>query len=143
METIALRFADKFASEEGTIMAHQEVIQQLGYVWFGKIGAPISYRSAETILKNKSPRILLIQSGKNGRYWGYVDKIIWEKPDAFAIPQYYRNNTDNVHTWFRVTRIIEADKSILSKCTVVSSGAVLSMTSMHSMNSFFIIHVDV
>ena len=32
LKTIALRFGDKFAPEEGTIAAHNKVIESKGYV---------------------------------------------------------------------------------------------------------------
>ena len=34
MNTIALRFAENFAPEEGTIDAHKKLIHEDGYVWY-------------------------------------------------------------------------------------------------------------
>lgn len=42
MKTVALRFANKFAPECGTIEAHNELIKQNGYVWYGKLGNKIA-----------------------------------------------------------------------------------------------------
>lgn len=36
MKTIALRFADNIAPKEGTIAEHEKIIDELGYVWYGK-----------------------------------------------------------------------------------------------------------
>ena len=50
MKTIALRFADFIAPNEGTIQAHDNIILSKGYVWFGKIGSAIADSSAEMVL---------------------------------------------------------------------------------------------
>ena len=56
MRTIALRFANNFAPAEGTIAAHQSMIAQFGYVWYGKLGTPISKIIAQQILNNKEKK---------------------------------------------------------------------------------------
>ena len=42
MRTIALRFAENFSPPEGTIKAHEGVISEKGYVWYGKMGNCVS-----------------------------------------------------------------------------------------------------
>ena len=42
MKTIALRFGETFSPDCGTIIAHQQVIDKLGYVWYGKTGAALA-----------------------------------------------------------------------------------------------------
>ena len=142
MITIALRFADNFAPDSGTIAEHRKMIDELGYVWYGKLGTPISKAVATQILSNKERKILLIHSGSVGRYWAYIDLIQRKKPDINAIPEYYRFKADSFNTWFRVNKLIDAPKDILSKCTVASSGTLLSRASRHSMSPYFIIKVD-
>ena len=58
MRTISLRYTDKFAPKNGTIHAHQSLIDDKGYVWYGKMGTPISSKVAEIILQNDDPRFL-------------------------------------------------------------------------------------
>ena len=65
--TVALRFADTFAPSEGTIQAHQNMIDKQGFGWYGKLGAAVSSKVANLIMENENPRILLIHSGKAGR----------------------------------------------------------------------------
>lgn len=139
MKTIALRFSDNFAPPSGTIAEHRQLIDRRGFVWYGKLGAPVSDRICADLLKNKMPRILLIHSGKTARYWAYIDQVAKVLPPLDAIPAYYRDQADNFHTWFRVQKIEEADKCVMSLCTVASSGAPLSMTSRSSMSPYFII----
>lgn len=139
MRTIALRFSDNFGPQDGTIAEHRKSISENGYVWYGKLGSAVSEKVCKEILENESPKILLIHSGKSSRYWAFVDKVIKETPPLSEIPEYYRNQAGLFHTWFRVLRIEEAEKGVMSACTVASSGAPLSMTSRSSMSPYFII----
>ena len=59
MKTIALRFADNFAPDSGTIMEHQKLIDEIGYAWYGKLGAAISNAVAEQI---KEPETLNLEN---------------------------------------------------------------------------------
>lgn len=140
--TVALRFADTFAPAEGTIQAHQELIDENGFVWYGKLGVAVSSKVSSGILSNEVPRILLIHSGKTGRYWAYVEKIQYDVPPKQEIPAYYRENAGVFKTWFKIIRIEEASKGILGACTVASSNRPLSEVSKSSMSPYFIINVE-
>lgn len=142
MRTIALRFGDNIAPPEGTITVHKRMIDQNGYVWYGKFGAPISGKVSSEILNNDNPRILLIQSGKSKRYWAYVESIQWEKPKDGLYPVYYEQVMDRFKTWFKLLRIEEAPNNIMSKCHVISSGASLAHASKSSMSPYFIIDTE-
>ena len=140
--TIALRFSDNFAPDEGTINYHKEVINELGYVWYGKLGAAVSDKVIDKIMQNPIPKILLIHSGKLDRYWAYISDVSKKEPEKAGIPAYYRNMSEKFKTWFRITRIENAPRDILSKCYVQSSHAMLSEASRQSMNPYFIIEVE-
>ncbi len=142
MKTIALRFADNFAPDEGTISAHNEIIEKYGYVWYGKLGSAVSQKAMDEILKNKQPRVLLIHSGKTGRYWAHVEKIQHDIPEMSKIPEYYRGNAGKFKTWFKVTRFEPAPSNVLSICKVASSQRPLSEVSKSSMSPYFIIDVE-
>ena len=139
MKTIALRFSDNFAPSAGTIAEHRKCIDSKGYVWYGKMGPAVAVKVCKEILENEEPRILLIHSGKSARYWAFIDKISRETPELEGIPDYYRCQVELFHTWFRVIRIVEAEKGVMSSCKVSSSGALLSTTSRSSMSPYFII----
>lgn len=139
MRTVALRFAENFAPLCGTVAAHQELIKSIGYVWYGKLGSPISYKVADEILNDSNPRILLIHSGGQDRWWAYIDAIQRETPPINEIPTYYRNKASNFTCWFKIKRFECADRDIMSKCIVSSSGKQLSLASRQSMSPYFII----
>ncbi len=139
METIALRFADNFAPPEGTIKAHEKLIQKNGYVWFGKLGQGVSEKTKEIILHNSPARILLIHSGKTDRYWAIIRSIQKEIPPEGFAPEYYKDKYNKVGAWFCVTEFIKAPSDIISKCVLVSSGRSLSEMSRKGSNPMFIV----
>ena len=133
MKIIALRFSNKFAPACGTIEAHNAMIREKGYVWYGKLGNRISSGVFGQILENDKPRILLIHIEATNRYWAYVDKIQYDTPEKDDIPAYYRDDA----AWFHVIGFEDAPRDIMSKCTVVSSGQELGIASKHSMSPYF------
>lgn len=142
MNTIALRFGEHFAPSCGTIVAHQEIIDKMGYVWYGKMGNRISESAIKSIMTEGVHKILLIRSGQAERYWAMVKDVKYEISDIVAIPDYYRNERDKFHTWFKVVEFSEAPKDIMSKCIVTSSGQPLGNVSKHSMSPYFKISCD-
>lgn len=139
MRTVALRFAENFAPECGTIRAHQELIEKFGYVWYGKLGSAVSLKTAGKILDSDDPRILLIHSGGQDRWWAHVEKIQRETPPLKEVPGYYRKSANDFGCWFKVVRFERAAKDVMSRCVVASSGKQLTSASRHSMSPYFII----
>lgn len=142
MKTIALRFGENFAPSCGTIEAHNKYIHKYGEVWYGKFGAPLSDKVIKQVLENGKAKILLIHSGTSNRYWAYIDSIQKDVPELSRVPSYYHGEIKRIKTWFRVYRFEAADKGVMSKCTVLSSGASLSNASRHSMSPYFIINYE-
>lgn len=137
MRTIALRYSDNYAPEEGMLYHHEKIIDEFGYVWYGKFGNRISKDIIREQLDTEDPKILLIKSGSVERYWLHFQEHKETIPELDKIPEYYRNNCDNIQCWFKVTDFEKAEKDVLSKCFVLSSGDCLSNASKHSMNPYF------
>ncbi len=142
MLTIALRFADNFAPDIGTIQAHQDMIDKYGFVWYGKLGAAISESVISEIKKNEIKKVLLIHSGKRERYWAYIEELTRNVPERKYIPEYYRDSAGIFKTWMKICRIEEAPLNVMSHCHVKSSGRPLSEVSKSSMSPYFIIMYD-
>lgn len=132
MKTIALRFADNIAPQEGTIAEHEKIVDELGYVWYGKFGARVSDKNKSVILASEDKRILLIHSGASKRYWLHIEDISYETPELTAIPEYYRDMAGTIKTWFKVTKIEKAEKGVMAKCTIASSRSPLSAVSRYT-----------
>ena len=137
MNTIALRFGEHFSPESGTISEHQKIIDTLGYVWYGKLGSKISSKVISEIMQEDTPKILLINSGKTGRYWAYITDVSEKKPELKEYPEYYREKSENMKVWFKINRFEKAPDDILAKCVVSSSGKSLSEASKQSMSPYF------
>lgn len=143
MRTIALRFADNYAPKEGTIKLHQEVINNNGYVWYGKFGNTLSQKNIDLLMSQPDRKFLLIKSGFPDRYWAYFDEIVKDKPkDIDNIPEYYRNNTDKIKCWFKIRKIERTENNVMSKFIISSSKMLLSEASKHSLNPYFVIETD-
>ena len=142
MKTIALRFAENFAPECGTIAAHNQVIEERGSVWYGKLGSPVSTGVVSRIMEADDPVILLIHSGRQERYWAHVRSISREVPDVSLIPTYYRGNAPKFGCWFEVTRFERAANDVMSRCVVASSKKPLTAASRYSMSPYFIIDYE-
>lgn len=142
MKTIALRFGEQFSPKCGTIAAHQEIIDKLGYVWYGKLGTSVSDKVIADIKSADDPQILLIRSGRNERYWAKIIEIQHEIPPLAEIPEYYRDIAWTFKTWFKISKFEHAEKDVMSKCRVASSGNALGEVSKHSMSPYFIIEYD-
>lgn len=139
MRIIALRFADNIAPEGGTIVAHEKYINMYGHVWYGKFGGSVSNKVIQDIMKEECPKILLIHSGTNYRYWGYISDITKQPPDLKYVPEYYHSEATRINTWFCIIKFERAEKNVMSKCVVASSGTLLSHASRHSMSPYFIV----
>ena len=63
-------------------------------------------------------------------------------PDLKMVPQYYHHEKGRVKTWFCIYRFENAAKDVMSKCTVASSGTLLSYASRYSMSPYFIIDYE-
>ena len=139
MKGVALRYFEKFSTEEGTIAEHQKLIDKNGYVYYGKMGNPFSDKNIKMLMEQGEAKVLLIHSGKTERYWATVDKITKVQPPYNDFPEYYHDIADKFKTWFRIIKIEEAPKDVMSKCKVASSGSTLGEASKHSMSPYFII----
>ena len=139
MKTIALRFGETFSPECGTIAAHQRIISDMGYVWYGKLGTAVSRKIIEELMQSTDPKFLLIKSGKTERYWVHFKAVSAEKPTANEYPAYYNDKAEAMRIWFKVTSFELAPKDVMSHCYVISSGKSLSEASRYSMSPYFII----
>lgn len=137
MNTIALRFSDNYAPKEGTINLHNEVIKRKGFVWYGKFGSSISKDIKEELLSLENPKILLISSGTNKRFWAFIEDIKSEIDELDNVPSYYRNDANKIKCWFKIVKIEKADSNVMSNCYLRSTHRPLSESSRHCMNPYF------
>lgn len=139
MRTVALKFHDSFWPMRSMFDEHQSYLAANGFTWWGKTGVPISEKAASDVLANEDPRILLIHSGEEDRWWAHVDQIVYDRPSEAFIPSWYRDNPANYSCWLRITRFEPAPKDVMSWCLVASSGKPLFRASSFSRSNYFIV----
>lgn len=140
IRTIVLRYGDNFAPKCGTINAHMSYIEKNGFVWFGKMGLGISKKGIDAIMDSR--KALLVHSGKSDRYWLTIEKISTIRPSFDEFPEYYHDKVSNVKTWLKITNIEEAERNVISKCTLESNKRPLAEVSKASMSPYFIVNYD-
>ena len=142
LKSIAMKFSDKNAPPEGTIEAHKNHIKRDGFVWYGKIGAPVSDKTCKKIMEESNPRVLLIQSGQKAFYWAKIIDICKSVPPMENVPVYYHYSVDKIHTWFKMIKIEKASLQDINCCKMASYGAPLIDVLHNSMGSMFIIEYN-
>jgi hypothetical protein len=142
---LAVRYGEHFSPPDGTIAVHREILQNEGYVWFGKMGAKIGGpRTAalrEQIEAGIETPLILVRARVNGRTVHYcrISSFTRERPskeESHCIPSYYRRRED-VGVWFRLTSMDQVRPGWLNDATVCSSQRPLPQTLATSVASFF------
>lgn len=133
---ICIRYADLKSID--CAYEHKAVIEEKGYVWFGKIGSKPRRDILDKILEEKISYIIL--KSKNECYICTFDKYVEKIPEDKNYPNYYEKSfeLENFTIWFRLTSMVKVeDKNILSNIVVKSSRNKLINACNSSMASHF------
>lgn len=77
----------RYGKKKDCIEKHEEVIDALGYCWFGKIGVVPSAKAVAEVQAEDNPCIVLYSQGKG--YVASFEQIVFEKPKE-GYPIYYQ-----------------------------------------------------
>ncbi|WP_165727547.1 metallophosphoesterase [Pseudoalteromonas sp. 31A1] len=117
MVSLALRFRDLVTPPDGTIELHQEIINKIGYVywgWWAKAGekCPSKFNELQEQLSDGDQDVFLFDSGQSKLYKATIVDVAYNNskygmncPSIDATPDYYRART--FKAWFKFTQIIE------------------------------------
>lgn len=125
---------------ENCIELHKEIIEEIGYCWFGKLGTAPSKKSIDAVLEEDNASIILY--ARNSAFLCRICEVTYDKPEE-GYPDYY--NTELFEKcsyptiYFKLTTLEQIDVNELEKFTVISSGNSAINTLMHSMSSFLFI----
>lgn len=117
---------------------HKKVIQETGYVWFGKIGSKPRRDALDKILEEDVSYIIL--KSKKECYICTFNKYLENIPEDKNYPAYYDESfkIENFSIWFRLTSMIKIeDNNILDNIIVKSSRNKLINSCNSSMASHF------
>ena len=128
----------RYGKKKDCIEKHSEVINQIGYCWFGKIGVVPSKRIISQIMDEANPSIILYSQGHS--YIASVKDIVFETPQE-GYPRYYDKELFGKHvfpkSYYKLIDINLLNSDDLRKIKVVSSGSPIIETLNKSMSSFF------
>lgn len=133
---ICIRYADLKSID--CSYEHKKVIEETGYVWFGKIGSKPRRDVLDKILEEKTSYIIL--KSKYDCYICTFEKYIEVVPEDKNYPAYYNKSfeLENFTIWFKLTSMIKVkDKNILNDIVVKSSRNKLVNACNSSMASHF------
>lgn len=135
---LLLRYSDKFGP---TIELHNQVVDEKGFVWFGKMGTKLGARWNEVFhqhLLNNQSTIWLYLVKRIGTHYEFhrakLLEISQKEPDD-GIPSYYRDHAllSQMSCFFRCERIRRCSKLEVRNIRLASSGAPATETLAGSM----------
>ncbi|AUD63490.1 hypothetical protein BK010_07725 [Tenericutes bacterium MO-XQ] len=136
-DIFVIRFSDKH--EYKTIQEHLNILDDIGYVWYGKIGRTPSKEYFDTRLSQGTVIVLLVQPG---RY--FISKCVdysTSTPDDNTYPKYYKStefSSYSFNSWYKLTEIIEVKNSdVLENVIIISSGNYLRSSLQGSISPMF------
>lgn len=135
---LVLRYGKQIV--ENCIELHQEVIDEKGYCWFGKLGTVPSKKSIDAVLDEEKPSIILYARGS--AFLCEISEVGYEKPNE-GYPVYYKKELFDKLSfptiYFKLVSMESLNVNELDKFTVISSGNSAINTLLHSMSSFLFI----
>ena len=138
---ILIRYSDMFGYD--TIQEHINIINNLGYCYFGKVGKKTSSMHLKELLESKEPKIIL--NSKKAAYIAIVDDIVFEKPEN-GYPKYYENELFSKNNYpsmyYRLKNILKFDKKYFSSFVVNSSINPLPQALNQSMTSQLLVRAE-
>ena len=123
------------------IEEHQNVINKLGYVWFGKIGAKPKFGTIEKMLDSEVKSNFIILKSTKECYLCKFDKYSLTIPEN-GFPEYYisrlRMKSDTFSIWFRIIEMKKVSNlTSLQEIVVESSRNPLLVACKQSMAAHF------
>ena len=121
------------------IKLHQDVLEENGYVWFGKVGKQRpSQKFINYVLAEKEPTIIL--HSKQKAYICKIEDISYEQPED-NYPAYYQEvlfeKGNYPSAYIKIVEMKEIEKKVLSNFIVSSSRNDLTHALYSSTNSIF------
>lgn len=112
---LLVRFSDNLFDVGDAIAKHQEVIDQQGNVWFGKLGTQIAQKAIDAIntqIEKKIPIFLYLVKGNRRKSTFYKSRIImassvFPKKEKESIPVYYfeKKIVKQMKSWIKISDI--------------------------------------
>jgi hypothetical protein len=146
---LLIRFSDNLFAIGDVISRHQEVIQQKGSVWFGKLGTAIGHEHFDVINMQREkeiPSFLYLVKGNRRKSTFYKARIISLSPtypesEESLIPQYYfeKGIIEYIKFWAKLSDIQTLPPEKIKTIKVRSSVLDIEETLFRSSAGHFLI----
>lgn len=151
-----LRYGDHLLKDGlGTIQLHQDVVEKMGYVWYGKFGNHIREEHVERINNEKEPVYAYFFKRMGGRqkpklatsklYRGRILAVtnndIRLTDEKEYVPSYYSDLGVDIGFWLKIEGFEKVSGHFLRELVVTSSRSPL-LESIGSSNGLMYVHVE-
>ena len=142
---IAIRYSDKFGT---TIELHNQVAQDRGLVWFGKMGTRLAASWIDVFQKQLAADVdtyVYLVKRDTSQYVMHKGKLLQisrQPPEpGSGLPKYYFDNDliKNMSCFFQLECLVACTKNEMMRLKLQSSGGTLLETLSSSMNGLFIV----
>jgi hypothetical protein len=143
---LVVRYSDGHGPAEGTIAAHQAVVNRLGYVWFGKFGRRVGAETLEALRRHAASgadvAVILVASSADGYRFDscrLLDSGFSVPHDeATAVPDYYGRFLQPPSTWLKVADFHRLSLEQASRVRVFESQVPLPVGLRRSWSGHFL-----
>jgi hypothetical protein len=147
---LVIRFSDTMFGVGDVVALHNQVVDQHGAVWFGKLGGTLSQSRIEMLNKQtekKIPTVLYLVKGNRRKSTPYKAEILvvsrdFPKKEKALIPPYYAEKKllKFMNAWVKIGHIEQVKMSDLKNLKTINSIFPIEETLMRSSSGYFLVH---
>lgn len=147
---LVIRFSDTMFDVGDVVANHNEVVDQHGAVWFGKLGGTLSFSRIELLnkqIEKKIPTFIYLVKGNRKKSTPYKADILslsrdFPKKEKALIPTYYAEKKllKFMNAWVKIGHIEQVEISDLKNLKTINSIFPLEETLARSQSGYFLVH---
>jgi hypothetical protein len=147
---LVIRFSDTMFSVGDVVSLHNDVVDQHGAVWFGKLGGTLSQSRIDMLnkqIEQKIPTLLYLVKGNRRKSTPYKAEILavsrdFPKKEKTLIPAYYgkKKLLKFMNAWVKVGHIEQVEMVDLKNLKTINSIFPIEETLVRSSSGYFLVH---
>lgn len=146
---LVIRFSDTMFGVGGVVAQHNQVVDQHGAAWFGKLGSTLAQSRIDWLNKQIEqgiPTFLYLVKGNRRKSTLYKAGILavsrdFPKTEDLLIPPYYAEKklVKFMNAWVKVRRIEQVEMSELKNLKTINSIFPIEETLVRSSSGYFLV----
>ena len=147
---LVIRFSDTMFEVGDVISLHNQIVDEHGAVWFGKLGGTLSLSRIEMLNKQiaqKIPTYIYLVKGNRKKSTPYKAGIVavsrdFPKKEKALIPPYYveKKLLKFMNAWVKIGHIEQVEMADLKNLKTINSIFPLEETLTRSQSGYFLVH---